>query len=67
MIRVGMSFYPDRGEEIVMWEWMPQVPATGTTVHYSLSSDPGESRAWRVDHVSWVYDDNVWHAEIGLS
>lgn len=66
MIRVGMSFYT-KGREQNVWESMPQVPCVGDTVHYNPDFDGDDNcRSWRVLHVSWVREDGVWHAEIGL-
>jgi hypothetical protein len=61
-----MSFYT-AGREQVVWEEMPQVPAVGDTLHYSLTDNDDDSRAWKVIHVSWVRENGLWHAEIGLS
>lgn len=69
MIRVVMSFYTT-GREQNVWTKMMQVPHAGDSLHYSLTGDPDDSRAWEVMHVSWVCDNfarGVWHAEIGLS
>lgn len=66
-VKVAMSFYPQGGGEVNKWTKMPGVPGVGDTVHYSLSGDPDDSHAWRVLHVSWVHENGVWHAEIGLS
>lgn len=66
MTKVGMSFYT-QGRQQVVWEEMPQIPAVGDTVHYDPDrGNPDDERAWIVTHVSWMNDDGVWHAEIGL-
>jgi len=73
VIRVALTFYTT-GREQIIWEFMPQTPRIGDTVHYSLDGNPDNSRAWRVMNVSWVPDNYMswvsdatrWHAEIGL-
>jgi hypothetical protein len=63
---VAFSFY-QKGSEMNRWDEMPQIPKVGETVHYSLTGDPNDSRAWSVEHVSWVREDGKWYAEVGLS
>lgn len=67
-IRVYLTFYTT-GREQTRDTVMPQVPAAGDSLHWSLTGDEDDSRAWRVMHVSWVCDiqsKSVWHAELGL-
>jgi hypothetical protein len=67
MIKVAFSFY-QKGSETNRWDEMPQIPKVSETVHYSLSDDPDDSRAWLVGHVSWAREPGKdWHAEVGLS
>lgn len=65
-VRIALTFYP-KGSEITRWVDMPQVPNTGDTVHFSLTDNPDDSLPWHVKHVSWVFEDGFWHAELGLS
>jgi len=68
VISVALTFYTAGPHSLEQTRWadMPQVPAAGDTVHYSLTDDPDDSRAWRVMHVSWAHENGVWHAELGL-
>jgi hypothetical protein len=67
-IEVYLTFYLNAAET-TRHTVMPAIPAIGDTLHWSLTGDDGDSRAWRVNHISWVPNDqnrSVWHVEVAL-
>jgi hypothetical protein len=64
LMKVVFVTYESPGAEVCTPFEMPQAPAVGDTVHLSLTGDEGDSRAWRVTHVSWALTDD--QVEISL-